>query len=238
MSDTGWIVIGIIALVSMFVFVRELRRLLDRATNVEIGPGGVKIKAAKTPLGKMIIANQPAPDAAPAAPRSPAPTAPAAPVQGMPVPAAPASLVPPAPSFHLEWPQNGNWIRDDVSAAGIGAALLVRFHKSFEKFNPNVNVTVENIGDMDVHQWMDYGNQAFAKLGWQVDNTWFDDATQSGVRVVRNAGVAGTLYQIQRAILRGGKAYVATASKLDSDAGAFPGLYEEMRNILNSFRVA
>ena len=54
MSDTGWIVVGIIALVCIVVFRRELGSLLDRTTGLEVGPDGVKIKAAKTPLGKTM----------------------------------------------------------------------------------------------------------------------------------------------------------------------------------------
>jgi hypothetical protein len=80
------------------------------------------------------------------------------------------------------------------------------------------------------------GNAAFAAAGFQqVVSMQTDPATQSGVRVTRHTGVQGMLYQIQRVIVRGGVAFVVTASKLEqADA---PGLYEQMGQILNSFRV-
>ena len=147
------------------------------------------------------------------------------------------TFVHPAYRFELRWPLGGKWNRNDGLEQATGAVLLISYHQSFSGFNPNVNVTIEQIGSIRVQQWMDLGEATFRQLGWAILDRKFDESTQSGVRVIRNQHVAGVLFQIQRVIICRGFAYVATASKLESDYEVFPQLYEEVRQILNSFQV-
>jgi hypothetical protein len=219
MSDTASIVVGIIALACILIFRKELGRLLDRVIGLKVGPKGVELQTTTTPLGQTTVSN------------------PSGSVAALEAVGTRVSYVDPTHSFRLSWPAGGEWIQNDTLAASIGAALFIAYHQAFGNFTPNVNVTVEEIGNASLSTWMDSGNQGLRKLGYTVLETSQDPVTNAGVRVIRNEGVAGTLYQIQRVILSRTRAYIATGSKLEADHAAFPDLYEQMRVILNSFQV-
>ncbi len=124
------------------------------------------------------------------------------------------------------------------SASQLGRyCSFIAYHQGFADFVPNVNVTIEQVGSISVQKWMKLGQSALQQLGFTIVQTQFDASSQSGVRVMRHQKIAGVLYQIQRVIIRRGFAYVATASKLEVDNQVFPDLYEEMRQILNSFQI-
>ena len=205
-------------LVCIFTFREELRKLLNRATGFKI-PGYFELQTTITPLGQTTVSN---PSGSVAA-NEPVGTR--------------VSYIDPTHSFRLTWPAGGEWIQDDTLAASMGAALFIAYHQAFGNFTPNVNVTVEEIGNATISTWMELGNQGLSKLGCKVLETSQDPTTQSGVRVFRNENFDGTLYQIQRVILSQARAYIATGSKLEADHSALPELYEQMRGILNSFQV-
>ena len=224
-----WAVIGVVAITFMVMFKSELGSMLGRAEEVSVSAdGGVTLKLAtvKTPLGETVLSNTGAELTQPGAKGEPAAPLPDSAME---------QYTDPLYGYSLAWPQNGNWQRDEAIAQQFGAALVVRHRQAYGNFTPNVNVTLEQVGGATVDNWMQAGNAAFAAAGFQLVSMQTDPATQSGVRVTRHTGVQGVLYQIQRVIVRGGMAFVVTASKLEqADA---PGLYEQMGQILNSFRV-
>ena len=222
-----WVVFGIVILTFMFLFKDEVKQLLGRTEEITVGDGKftLKTRTTQTPIGETVVSNVPAPS--PSASQGPA------------VPGA-APVKPPmlrTPDFVMDWPATGEWLRDDAAAAQIGALLVVRYHRSFGDFNPNINITMEQVGNMSLDSWMATGNNTLEKLGWQLVDTQMDEETGGGVRVMLNPNVPGGLYQIQRVLMLNGRAYVATASKLEADTEAFPQLYPQMREILNSFHL-
>lgn len=221
MSDTGWIVIGAIAIVSIILFRKEIRSFLNRVKGVKGKHGGIEfeIQTTTTPLGETNISNPAISETA----YEPVGTH--------------ISYVDETHSFRIRWPAGGEWIKNDAMAATLGANLLIVYYQSFGDFTPNVNVTIEEIGDTSLNTWLRLGNQEFERLGYTVLETSQDPLSRSAVRVVRKEDNGGTLYQIQRVILLCSRAYVATGSKLEADYAAFPKLYGQMREILNSFQV-
>ena len=225
-----WGIIGIIAITFMFLFQDEVKKLLSSTEELSISSEGVKLKVrtVSTPLGETVLS---AHAAAPVEDddRSITPDAGTAPRQGF------TRYTDPTYGYSLAWPAGGKWIKDDFTAAQIGVALFIRFHQSFGNFTPNVNVTIENTGTITVSQWMRAAAPMLEQMGWQVVDVQMDEAVNAGVRVMKNPSFPGGLFQIQRVILKDGLAYVATASKLEADSGAFPEMYQRMGEILNSF---
>jgi hypothetical protein len=223
-----WVVIGVVAITFMVMFRSELASLLGRAEEVNVSADSgvtLKLRTVATPLGETVLSNTGTELTQPNA-------------QGKPVPlpeSALAQYTDPLYGYSLAWPQNGNWQRDDSLTQGYGPALVLRHRQSHGNFTPNVNVTMEQVGGVTIDDWMRAGNASLAAAGFQLVSLETDPATQSGVRVMRHTGVDGVLYQIQRVVLHNGVAFVVTASKLEQiDA---PGVYEQLRQILNSFRV-
>lgn len=143
----------------------------------------------------------------------------------------------PAYKFQLSWPLGGRWSRNEEMEMQMGADLMIMYRKTFADFTPNVNVTTEKVGLAKIRQWLQMGNQVFEECGYSIVHTAYDDFTQSGIRIARHEEVQNILYQIQRAIIYRGVAHVITGSKLEADYDEFPDLYEEMRQIINSFQV-
>lgn len=72
---------------------------------------------------------------------------------------------------------------------------------------------------------MDVDSKLLQQLRFSIVDSKFDEPTQSGVRVLKNEGVSGVLFQIQRVIIRRGLCFFATGSKLEADNEVFPQLY-------------
>lgn len=231
-----WGVIGVVAITFMVLFQDEMKGLLSSTEELSVTTEGVKLKVrtVSTPLGKTVLSDKAAPIETAAAPSA------AAGAAGPGVSPAPAGRAvthwtDPTYGYSISWPAGGNWIKDDALAQQIGVAMIIRYHQSFGNFTPNVNVTIENTGPMSVRQWMQIGQPILQQMGWELADMQMDEATNAGVRVMKNPNIPGGLYQIQRVILKNGLAYVVTASKLESDSGAFPDMYQRMGEILNSF---
>jgi hypothetical protein len=226
-----WGVIGVIAITFMVLFKDELKGLLSNTGELSVTTEGVKLKVrtVSTPLGETVLSAEGesieavAPSTATAAIGTPPP--------GTKV----THFVDPTYGYSIDWPAGGKWIKDDSIAAQIGAALFIRFHQSFGDFTPNVNVTIENTGPMSVQEWMQAALPLLQVMGWELVDVQIDETANAGVRVMKNPNVPGGLYQVQRVILKNDLAYVVTASKLEIDTDAFPGLYQRMGEILNSF---
>jgi len=221
-ASTKWIVIGVIAVVFMIIFQDEIKHLLKNAEEVSVTAEGIKIKTrtVETPLGKTVLSNK-AVEMETSAEQ----------------PNNINTYVDNINGFSLNWPQDGTWIRDDNMAANIGVAFFVHYYQSFGDFTPNVNVTYEVIGNMNLEDWLAIGHNSLQQMGWEIQNLEIDEELNAGVQVIRNRNYPGGLFQIQRFILKDDVAYIATASKLEIDNTAFPNLYSEMGQILNSFQV-
>lgn len=227
-----WGVIGAVAIVFMFLFQDEIKKLLSNTEEVSITTEGVKlkVKTVSTPLGETVLSDKAAPIASVPPATAVAPGSVSAPSQPT-----LTHFTDPTYGYSLAWPANGSWIKDDALASQFGMALFIRFHQSFENFTPNVNVTIEQPGDVPIGQFMRLAVPLLTRMGWQVVDVKMDEAANVGVRVLRNPNIPGGLFQIQRVILKNGLAYVATASKIETDSGAFPEMYQHMGEILNSF---
>jgi len=235
-SLAKWGVIGVIAITFMVLFKDELKGLISNTEEVSVTPDGVtlKVRTVSTPLGQTVLSDkaEPIEVAEPAALL--ADTGDISPDSAPPIKAI-THFTDPAYGYSIAWPAGGKWIKDDAIAAQIGVALFIRFHQSFGDFTPNVNVTVENTGPMSVQDWMQFGLPILQAMGWELVDMQIDETANAGVRVMKNPNIPGGLYQVQRVILKNDLAYVVTASKLEIDTDAFPGLYQRMGEILNSF---
>lgn len=217
-ASTKWIVLGIVAIVFMVVFNKELKELISGAEEFTIGKDGISIKAktVKTPLGETVLSNVAAVEPLGSAEN--------------------VAYVDSRYDFQLDWPQDGSWIRDDYMANMLGVSLYIRYHQSFGEFYPNVNVVIDNAGSITIEDLISASNPQFEQMGYKVEFTEVDEETNSAVQVLVNRNFPGGLYQVQRYILKDGIAFIATASKLESDEAAFPHMYEELGLILNSFQ--
>lgn len=233
-----WGIIGVIAITFMFLFQDEVKKLLIDTEELSITTEGVKlkVKTVSTPLGETVLSAHAAASAGDGGmstvPENGAESAPSAGTAARP---GFTRYTDPNYGYSIAWPAGGDWIKDDFTAAQIGVALFIRFHQSFGNFTPNVNVTIEETGNISIGHWMQAAVPLLEQMGWQVVNVQMDESINAGVRVMKNPNMPGGLFQIQRVILKNGYAYVATASKLESDSGAFPEMYRRMGEILNSF---
>ena len=234
-----WGIIGVIAITFMFLFQDEVKKLLSNTEELSVTSEGVKlkVKTVSTPLGETVLSAHAAANSSVEGDLSPKPGigTSGGPAGGTATASALTHFTDPIYGYSIAWPAGGKWIKDDAIAAQFGAALFIRFHQSFGAFTPNVNVTIEDTGTMSISQWMRAAAPLLEQMGWQIVDVQMDETVNAGVRVIKNPGIPGGLFQIQRVILKNGRAYVATASKLESDSHAFPEMYQRMGEILNSF---
>jgi hypothetical protein len=215
------ILVAVVVLAFMFMFKREIGQILMRMTSFEIehGEKGTSVKFT-TPIGETLVSN----------------TAPTPEAQAK---AGGTELkVESRNAYRLSWPKNGKWTENKELAAPFGLDLYLGYHRNINQFNPNINVVVDkNAGTLKIEEYLRTNQELMRNMGWEISDSRFDEATQSGVQIVRNRNMFGGLYQIQRVILKNGTAYVATASKLEYGDSEDDALYAEMRDILNSFAV-
>ncbi len=216
-----WAVIGGVAVVFMILFKAEIGQFLARTEKVQIGPGGVEV--VSTPLGKTLVTNVsqgqvPSNVAVPGL----------APADGE------ALETYDGGEFLMSWPDTGDWRVDSLAAAQLayaGVLLVLRYQDLVDGFNPNVNVSLENVGALSYDDWLAAGNLAFQRMGSQVIESTSDPLSQGAVRVLLSPN---GVYQVQRVLIRNGRAFVVTASTMQTDGGAVSA---QMLGILNSFRL-
>ncbi|KAA3615078.1 MAG: hypothetical protein D8M58_11540 [Calditrichaeota bacterium] len=224
---TKWIVFGVVIIVFMFLFKGEISKILDKTEEISISTDGIAIKTRtiNTPLGKTVLSNKAA--------------------EFEDTSAEPVSqvYVDEDNGFQIDWPQNGKWAVNREMAGFMSTnwnanfPLYIGYYQSFGDFTPNINVLVGPTNDIPIKDWIDATNNELVQLGWEVVDTEIDEETMSGVNVMLNRDIQGSLYQVQRFLFKEGKFYMVTASKLESDTDVFPEIYEEMAFILNSFEL-
>jgi hypothetical protein len=74
-------------------------------------------------------------------------------------------------------------------------------------------------------------------MNWQIYASSVDEKTQGGLLVFLNTSFTQKLFQFQRIAIGSGRAYVITASQLPPDDQLSVEVREDLRGILNSFRL-
>lgn len=116
--------------------------------------------------------------------------------------------------------------------------IIIFSKKIFRLFRPNVNVTVESVGDYtNIEEMVRLSEVMLRKAGVTLDaaDIHIDNIHQSGVLISSQPHLTGTMYQVQQQYLVTGMLYTVTASYVplsDLSKGLFGGLQE----IMNSFK--
>lgn len=225
-----WLVIGVLLLAFMVLFKSELGGLINRTQTISVSSSGVEIKTIDTPLGKADVTVVPV-QAAQAAPAG---------VQG-------STYTSRQYRFQISWPGDGSWTADEQIGASLmqqmGAPATVKMPVALLKnqlvggFRPNVNVVVEQVGNIGLDEYMDASVNLMLQMGWQLISRSVDEASSSGFVVMLNTMTGEDIHQVQRIAIAHGNAYVVTASQLPPDDQMSLGLKQQLLNILNSFRI-
>jgi hypothetical protein len=224
-----WVVIGILGLTSLFLFREDLHGLLIRATHVKIW--GLEVITADTPVGKVEVSSVQVKLGSP-------------PVEGIQA----STYISRQYGFQISWPDGTNWRASDTLGRALAQKMglpptvdipiVILSTQLVEGFRPNVNVEVEDVGNNETaNQYMDVSVQSMKKMGWVILSSSVDEATQGGLLVFLNTSAGNHLYQFQRYAISHGRAYVVTASQLPPEDLLSQELREQLRSILNSFRL-
>ena len=228
-SQTKWVVLGVVALVSLVLFKAEIGNVIHNAGEVEITTSGLKIKTVQTVLGQAEVSNI----------KVKASTAPADGISGN-------EYVSREHQFQISWAAGGAWKPSETMGSAllkqlgmpptVSIPLVLLRSEPVGNFRPNVNVVVETIGEMSAKAYFDANVQSMEKQGWQILTQDFDDTTQGGFISYYNNTMGTKLYQFARVAVANGNAYVITASQLPPDDGLSDQLRAGLLQILNSFR--
>jgi hypothetical protein len=225
-----WVVLGIASLTFMVLFRAQLGGLLERLSGIEFEPSSkaVKIKFLDTPLGKTEVSTVKTSSDQIGG------------IHG-------STYTSRQYSFQISWPSGGNWQASDSYGRTLHQQLglpptleipvVIMKNELVGNFRPNVNVVVETIGNMSLRQYMDLSIQSMQQMGWTILSSSIDEATQGGLLVFMNKSFGDGVYQFQRHAVAFGRAYVVTASQLPPTNLISEQLQEELRGILNSFRL-
>jgi hypothetical protein len=223
-----WVVLGVIAITALFLFNGEIRHILERTDNIEIGV--LKIKTAQTLLGKASVSNETVKNSEVVGEG----------IQG-------SSYVNRHYNFQIAWSDGGGWSASDTMGKSliqqyglpptVDIPLVIMKDEMVGNFRPNINVLVETIGGMSTPDYINRSIDELQKQGWQILTKDIDEATQGGFISLYNDRFAYKIYQFQRIVVANGKGYVITASQLPPDNSLSQQLKDELLSILNSFRI-
>lgn len=230
-----WIVVGIVIIAFMLIFKGELGGLLERTSDIKISATGLEIKAevktVETPIGQTEVSVVPIA-------RTPQATT------GI----KDTTYVNTKYDFQISWPNNQDWTADEELGrqfaqnmgmpATIDIPIVILSNNLIDDFRPNVNVVVENVGQMQIEEYVSLTKQNLLQQGWDVLSTSVDPETNGGVIVLINnmLGAGNELYQFQRYAMGNGNAYIITASQVPQ-ADLSQGLKDDLASIINSFRL-
>jgi hypothetical protein len=220
-NNTKWLVIGVILIFTLLLFQPQIGRLLDRTTDLNIADT-VKIKSAETTLGETEVSkvsvktNSEIKEG----------------IQG-------TTYTSREYNFQISWPDNRNWYTSTSSGyemekqlkvpPSIKIPFVIFGNDVVDNFRPNVNVVVEQVGDISISQYMDSTLKSFEQIGWEVLSSNVDDVTQGGFIESYQFQNNKKLYQFQRIVIDSGRAYIITSTELPPN--------EDLRFIMNSFRI-
>lgn len=214
-----WIVIALLGITFMIIFKDDLSKKIKEHGEVKIGLEGISIttKTTETPLGEIIISGPP--------------TIQTAGITKYTLPNYQSSK-----GYLINWPQDGSWQSRPDMAQMLNLDFTIAYNRSWGEFVPNVNVTIESSSTSSIRQWLDMSNQMLSLLGFNVISEKLDTTSKSAVRIIHGNFLGVEADAIQRVILNQGRAYIATATR-PRNFNADPKLWQDLNNILNSFRV-
>lgn len=229
-----WIVFGVVAISFMLIFKSELGGLLERTSDVKISTSGVEIKAEvktfETPIGRTEVS------VVPVAPVAQATTG----IQN-------TTYVNTEYGFQISWPNNRDWRPDERFGAqmlesmgmpeSVDIPITIFAKNVVDGITPNINVTVESIGQISIEDYMAYTEENYATLGMEVLSSSVDPETNGGVIVALNHMFGTPLYQFQKFAVANGYAYIVTATQVPKGDYLTLGLKQDLTSIINSFRV-
>lgn len=229
-----WIVLGVVFISFMLIFKSELGGLLDRTSDLKITTSGVEIKAEvktfETPIGRTEVSVVPVLSSPQA-------------VTGV----KNTTYVNTEYAFQISWPNNTDWRADEKFGAqmlenmgfpeSVAAPIAVFSNNMVDGIAPNINVTVERVGQVSIEDYMAYTESNYASVGIEVVSSSVDTETNGGVIVSMNYMFGAPLYQFQKFAMANGYAYVVTATQVPKGDYLTLGLKQDLASIINSFRV-
>ncbi len=223
-----WVVLGVIAITALFLFNGEIRHILERTDNIEIGV--LKIKTTQTLLGKASVSNE---------------TVKSSEVVGEGIQG--STYVNKHYNFQIAWSAGGGWSASDTMGKSliqqygfpltVDMPLVIMKNEMVGNFRPNINVVVETIGSMSTRDYINRSIDELQQQGWKILTKDIDEATQGGFISLYNDRLTYKLYQFQRIVVANGKGYIITASQLPPDNSLSQQLKDELLTVLNSFRL-
>lgn len=228
-----WIVLGVVAIAFMLIFKSELGGLLERTEEFKITPTGgleIKTKTVETPIGETEVS---------VVPVAPAPQARTG-IQN-------STYINTEFGFQISWPNNVDWRADEnfgrtmLESMGfppsVEIPITIFSNNVVDGITPNINVTVERIGQMSIGEYMAATEQNYAMMDVEIVSSSVDPATDGGVVVAMNYMFGEPLYQFQKIAIANGYAYIITATQVPKGDTLTQGLKQDLASIINSFRV-
>ena len=151
--------------------------------------------------------------------------------------------------FQIRWPigtwraEDNPWLLQQYQAqmgvtSTLALALVLTYAQPVMGFAPNVNVLVEQVGDVTISGYLENCAPMREQFGQHVVSSVADEETQSGFVAFYSADAFGRpIYQFQRLVFSGGLACIATASQLPPMDQVGLRLKNELATILNSLRL-
>lgn len=213
-NNVKWIVIGIIALVVLFLFKKEIGGLIERTESVSVTAEGLTLKTQtiNTALGETIVSGPPTVETA-----------------GITDEAEPNFAIP--GGFKINWKPE-LWSNNEELAQLNDAELFLLFSipdgfqpsiaiRSFEGFT-SAKTFLENVS---------YPNRQISKVE-------FGPSGETGIRTSTGKANGSKFHYIERVLFnqQTGLVYVATAERPVAEIGNAE-LWESTRKVLNSFRL-
>jgi len=226
------IVFGVIAV--LLIFKKQVAAILDRTTELKVTKDGVEIKSAITPLGETEITAY-HDEYTSTAEKSGRDTV----------------YINKQYKFMISWPLDNDWFATESKAisstsnastqieyldtAAAHTPISIVKGKNKWKKKPNISVTVVK-SDGDIASSMNTVLAYYTSVGWQIYLAQIDEDTQSGIIVFKNPE-SGGIIQIQRVIIADEYSYIITSTNIPPGVKSNDRLKEELRDIMNSFRL-
>lgn len=229
-----WIVLGVIAISFMLIFKSELGGLLERTSDLKISASGLEIKAEPKSVDTPIGPTQ---------------------VSVVPVARAPqvktgiqnSTYTSVESGFQISWPNNTDWRADEafgvnvVQSMGLGDTVKIPITifstHMIESVTPNINVAVEQAGQMSIEDYMVAAEANVEAMGVEIVSSSIDEETNGAIIVAMNYMYGAPVYQFQKIAITNGKAYIVTATQVPKGDTLTQGLRSDLASIINSFRV-
>lgn len=226
-ENVKWLIVVTGIIIVLLVFKKQVGAILDRTTELKVTKDGVEIKSALTPLGETEVTAYH--DTYPSASKNEHKD---------------SVYVNQHFKFMISWPSNSDWFSNEnfiieskeyMDSADIHVPIAITKGKNKWKKKPSVSVTVVK-SDGDIGASMNSVLESYTGLGWQIYLAQIDEDTQSGIIVFKNPE-SGGIIQIQRVIIADEYSYIVTSTNIPPGVQSIEKLKEELREILNSFRL-